>query len=140
MDSVILAMFAGVIVVGVGLMMIMAMSKKGSRSLKVEEYQKQWLDIEQSIINAKDSRVLQFAVLQADKLLDKALKESGYKGETMGERMTAASRVFSKREAVWASHKLRNRIAHEQSVSINPLIAKKALASFKRALRDLGAI
>lgn len=140
MDSMIMAMFVGVLTIGIGLIAIITMSKKGHKALNVEEYQRQWLDIEKSIINTKDSGALQFAVLQADKLLDKALKELGYKGETMGERMTSASRVFSQREAVWVSHKLRNRIAHEHTVNINPVIAKKALSSFKRALRDLGAI
>ena len=58
----------------------------------------------------------------------------------MAERMTSASRVFSRRESVWAAHKLRNRIAHEHTVKINPEWTRKALASFKRALKDLGAI
>ena len=58
----------------------------------------------------------------------------------MGERLTSASRVFSRREAVWAAHKLRNRVAHEDTVRINPDLTRKALGSFKRALKDIGAI
>lgn len=131
-------MFAGVVVVGLILIAMMAIGRKGRTTLNKVAYQKEWLTIEGSV--TKDPSLQQFAVLQADKLLDKALRESGYAGQTMGERLTSASRVFSRREAVWAAHKLRNRVAHEDTVRINPDLTRKALGSFKRALKDIGAI
>jgi len=131
-------MFAGVVVVGLILIAMMAVGRKGRTTLNKVAYQKEWLTIEGSV--TKDPSSQQFAVLQADKLLDKALRESGYAGQTMGERLTSASRVFSRREAVWAAHKLRNRVAHEDTVRINPDLTRKALGSFKRALKDIGAI
>ncbi len=131
-------MFAGVVVVGLILIAMMAIGRKGRTTLNKVAYQKEWLTIEGSV--TKDPSSQQFAVLQADKLLDKALRESGYAGQTMGERLTSASRVFSRREAVWAAHKLRNRVAHEDTVRINPDLTRKALGSFKRALKDIGAI
>ncbi|MBP7760342.1 hypothetical protein KA093_00940 [Candidatus Saccharibacteria bacterium] len=138
MDSAIILMFAGVVVVGLILIAMMAVGRKGRTTLNKVAYQKEWLTIEGSV--TKDPSSQQFAVLQADKLLDKALRESGYAGQTMGERLTSASRVFSRREAVWAAHKLRNRVAHEDTVRINPDLTRKALGSFKRALKDIGAI
>jgi len=137
-DSAIILMFAGVVVVGLILIAMMAVGRKGRTTLNKVAYQKEWLTIEGSV--TKDPSSQQFAVLQADKLLDKALRESGYAGQTMGERLTSASRVFSRREAVWAAHKLRNRVAHEDTVRINPDLTRKALGSFKRALKDIGAI
>lgn len=138
MDTVIVMMVAGVVVVGLILIVMMSVGRKGKASLNQAQYQKDWLAIQSSV--TKDASTQQFAILQADKLLDRALRESGYSGETMAERLTSASRVFSKREAVWVAHKLRNRIAHDDHVRINPEWTRKALASFKRALRDLGAI
>lgn len=138
MDSMIIIMFVAIIIVGLGLLIMMGITKRGGKVLSKESYQKSWLDIEQSV--GSDDGSQQFAILQADKLLDKALKERGFRGETMGERMTSASREFTKREAVWAAHKLRNRIAHESSVRINSQLTRRALATFKKALKDLGAI
>lgn len=138
MDSMVIVMFSGVIVTGLILIVMMALGRKGKKLLDTTRYQQEWLAIEKSV--TKESATQQFAVLQADKLLDRALRECGYAGATMGERMTSASRVFSRREAVWAAHKLRNRIAHDDNVKINPEWTRKALASFKRALKDVGAI
>lgn len=134
----IVILFAAVIIVGLSLMTMMGMAKKSSKKLNVAAYTSEWNEIESSVTS--DQKTQQFAILQADKLLDKALKESGYRGETMAERMTSASRVFSQREAVWTAHKIRNRIAHESNVKINKQWASKALNSFKRGLKDLGAL
>lgn len=138
MELPIVLLFAAVIVVGLVLMAVMGMGRNRSKKLDVATFQKAWDDIESSITS--DNNTFQFAIIQADKLLDKALKESGYAGTTMAERMTSASRAFSQREAVWTAHKLRNRIAHEHTAKINPIWAKKALQSFKRALKDVGAL
>lgn len=134
----IIILFAAVIIIGLTLIVIMGMARKSSKKLNVAQYTNEWDEIEASITN--DHKTQQFAILQADKLLDKALKESGFRGETMAERMTSASRVFSQREAVWTAHKIRNRIAHESNVKINQQWAKKAMSSFKRGLKDLGAL
>lgn len=138
MDNMIAVMFVGLIVVGIGLLMIISLGRRGKSQLDKVTYQKEWLSIEGSV--RSDAASQQFAIFQADKLLDRALRESGFAGETMGERMKNAKTSFTKRDAVWAAHKLRNRIAHEDKVAINPRLTRQALASFKRALRDLGAI
>ncbi len=138
MNTSIVILFAIVIVIGLALLVVMTLSKKRSSGLNPEKYRQEWAAIEQSITS--DNKTQQFAIIQADKLLDRALKESGYAGTTMAERMTSASRVFSQREAVWTAHKLRNRIAHETNARIHDQWAKKAMTSFKRALKDLGAL
>jgi len=77
------------------------------------------------------------AVLDADKLLDYALGKKGFKG-TLGEKLKKAGGRFSDINSVWSAHKLRNKVAHELE-DINLVDAKAALASFKKALNDLGA-
>lgn len=129
---------AGIIVIGIVLIVVIALTRKAPKGIKKEEYQAAWLQIENSVTN--DSGSQQLAVLHADKLLDKALKATGFKGDTMGERMSAASRVFSRREAIWAAHKLRNRVAHEETVSLNVALTRRALASYRQGLKDLGIL
>lgn len=128
----------GILVVGVLLIVVIALTRKAPKAINVQEFQEAWLKIEGSVTEDASSQFM--AILNADKLLDKALRFLHFKGETMGERMTSASRVFTKREAVWAAHKLRNRIAHEENVKLNVVLTNKALTSFKKALKDLGAL
>ena len=115
------------------------MGQTGGRQLNVERYRSQWLEIEGSL-SQKQPASYQMAILNADKLLDRALRERGYRGNTMGERLKTAGSAFGNINAVWAAHKLRNRIAHETDVNITYTTARRALATFKQALKDLGAI
>ena len=80
------------------------------------------------------------AILNADKLLDQALRQRGFKGETMGERMRSARQIWSNATAVWTAHKLRNQIAHEPEVKISYDQARRSLSAFKQSLKDVGAI
>lgn len=137
MDSGVLILFVSVLVVGV-VMMVVMVTRRVPSSINKEEYQQKWLTIEQSLTN--DPSSLQLAILNADKLVDAALKARGHRGDTMGERMKSAKNVFSDRNGIWYAHKLRNQIAHEQSVSLSVGQTKKALQAFKRALKDLRAI
>jgi len=77
------------------------------------------------------------AILDADKILDYALKKKGFNG-SLGEKLKKAGPKFSKLNDIWSAHKLRNRIAHELS-EVNKKEAKKALKQFKKGLIDLGA-
>lgn len=133
-----IGIFLGVVgVVGLIILMVIV-ARKPKGGLNKAYFEKEWESITQNIGDTNSS--MQFAILQADKLLDKALKDSRYKGTTMGERMTAASRAFSKPDAVWSAHKLRNKIAHEHNVNVNRKLTQRALVCFKRGLKDLGAL
>jgi hypothetical protein len=134
--SLILTLAGVVIIAGV---ILLAVVTKGQKQLDKQKYRSRWLKIESSL--KKDSQSsYHLAVLNADKLLDHAMKEAGYKGSTMGERLKGAKQVFTNRNAVWSAHKLRNQIAHEPDVQVEYETARRALASLKQALRDVGAI
>lgn len=104
-----------------------------------QRYQSRWLEIEKSIDYSNKSSV-HMAILNADKLLDQALRDTGSKGKTMGERMKHRQGVWTNANATWAAHKLRNQIAHEDSVQISDDMAKRALITFKQSIKDLGAM
>jgi hypothetical protein len=118
---------------------VMSFGKKGSKHLNVEQYRVKYLEIENNLDKDK-STTYYMTILNADKLVDKALQDRGIRGETMGERMKNASNIFRDRNGVWSAHKLRNRIAHESDAVISYKDARYALACFKKALKDLGAI
>lgn len=138
MDSAIMFLFISVVIIGIVLVVIINLTRKSPHTLDKRHYQEQWLSIEQSV--GTDNGSMQFAIVQADKLLDKALKERGFAGQTMGERMKSAQKNMTNPDAVWAAHKIRNRIAHEDSMTVGRKQTLQALQGLKRALRDLGAL
>lgn len=82
------------------------------------------------------------AIIDADDLLEDALKRARFKGKTTGERLVAAQRSLSNNESVWLGHKLRNRIMQED-LDVRKLKKQdmlEALNGFRQALRDLGAL
>lgn len=137
MNSLIILMFVAIVIIGLGLMLLIALTRKHPPGLNQEEFRSRWLSIESSCNEDLGSQ--QMAILNADKLLDKALKARGYKGETMGDRLKNARAALKNNNAVWAAHKLRNQIAHED-ITIKPHTARHALNAFKNGLKDLGAL
>ena len=139
MDSTIIFLFAAVLIVAGILLAVITMTKKGGVQLDVDRYRSKWLHIEQQL--KKDTPTsYHLCVLEADKLLDHAMKARGVKGETMGERMKTAKGTWSDANSVWSAHKLRNQIAHESDVNVSYDDARRALAGFKLGLKDMGAI
>ena len=139
MDQSVIFIFAGVIVVGAAFLGLICITKKGSKHLNVDQYRIKYLQIENSL-RREEASSYHLSVLSADKLLDQALRESGVKGQTMGERMKNCNAKFSDANGVWNAHKLRNRIAHETDAPMNYEESRRAVANFKRALKDIGAI
>ena len=137
--NTIIVIFSSVALVGVLLIAVIVLTRKHSSQLDVDKYRLKWLAIEKQL-SAADTSSCQLAILNADKLLDQALKERGTKGETMGERMKTAKASWTNADNAWNAHKLRNRIAHETDVQIPYAEARRALAGFKQALKDMGAI
>lgn len=113
------------------------MKQKRRRPLDTEYFMVQWKEA-QKLCAKKDTWPL--AVINADKLLDEALKRTHYRGKTMGERLVAAQRDLSDNDAVWYGHKLRNRLVHEHDVRLKQADVVDALSGIRQALRDLGAL
>ncbi len=130
-----------VAIIAVGLLALIAIVLKGNsrHSFDKEEYQTRWLKVENSL-KKDDPNSYAVAVMNGDKLLDKAMIEMGIGGKTMGERLKRVDGRLSDVNKVWYAHKIRNQIAHEPDFQLDYTAASRALASFKRALKDLGAI
>jgi len=139
MNGMIFFMLAGILVFAGIMLFVMFRLHSHSSQLNVEKYRRKWLEIEQ-LLKKDDQRSCQFAIIEADKLLDIAMKEKGIRGDTMGDRLKAAKDNWSDRNSVWTAHKLRNQIVHEADVNVGYDNARRAVASFKKALKDMGAI
>ncbi|MBP7775410.1 MAG: hypothetical protein KA069_02305 [Candidatus Saccharimonas sp.] len=132
-------LLVSVLIVAIILVVYLTMSRRGVPSLNSQKYQTKWLEIENSL-SRENPQSYPMAILNADKLLDLALKERHIKGETMGERMKSAQNIWTNANHVWGAHKIRNQLAHETDVHVTPDIALRSLSAYKQALKDLGAI
>ena len=139
MDQSIVFFLAAIIIVGALLFALTCVKKRGKKFLNVEYYRAKCLEIEHQLKPDQPSS-FHLSVINADKLLDQVLRERGMQGKTMGERMKSAVNMFSDRSGIWMAHKLRNKIVHEPDVRVTYVEAKDALRSFRKALKDLGAI
>lgn len=70
----------------------------------------------QQHIQSENPNDWKLAIIEADIILDDVLKEKGFAGNTLGERLRSISptQLASLNDA-WEAHKVRNRIAHEGS-------------------------
>lgn len=138
MNSDIMALAVSLAVIfGFGALVLALLTKKRKRPLDTEYFAQKWLDA-QKLCKSKETWPL--AIINADALLDEALKKSGYKGKTMGERMVSAQRDFSDNDNLWFGHKLRNKLVHETNVPLKERDVKDALIGIRQGLRDLGAL
>ncbi len=134
------ALFGSIFVVGILVFVAIILTSKKRYTFNKLEYQSDFLAIENSLTR-DNPQSYQMAVVEGDKLLDKALMEMGMSGKSMGERLKKCGREkFSQTNAVWNAHKLRNQIAHESGFRLEYQQARHALTVYKQALKDLGAI
>ncbi len=113
--------------------------KRRAKKLNVEYFTASWKQLQG---NCATRKTWPQAIIDADELVDEALKHARYKGKTTGERLVAAQHTLTSNDKVWAAHKLRNRIEHAE-VDVRKLKKKdmmNALVGFREALRDLGAL
>lgn len=139
MDSSLLFLLIAIVFVGILIFLAISLTGRRTHQFDVEEYQTAFLTIENSL--TRDNQLsYNSVVIEADKLLDKALIELGLPGKTMGERLKRSGNKFTELNSVWYAHKLRNQIAHEPNFKLEYHQSRHALSTFRQALKDLGAI
>ena len=140
MDGSLIVFLVAIIIVGILIFLAISMTGKRSHNFDKENYQVDFLRIEQSLVKDNESSY-SMAIIEGDKLLDRAMIEMGIQGRTMGDRLKRIGKVkFTQLNAVWHAHKLRNQIAHEHDFKPEYRQALHALETYKQALKDLGAI
>jgi hypothetical protein len=135
----ILFFFSAILIFGGLLFAVISLAKNSPRTLDQDKYRSRWMSIE-SRLKRDDNNSHIVCVLDADKLLDQALRERGLSGKTMADRMKQCQGKWTNGNGVWAAHKLRNKLAHETDARIDYERARQALVAYKQGLKDMGAI
>lgn len=107
------------------------------RRLKTKNFTKRWQDLQR---HCSTRKTWPQAIIEADNLLCEALRARRYKGKTTGERLVAAQHDLSANDLVWFGHKLRDKIVDQDVRTLKKQDILEALAGFRQALRDLGAL
>jgi hypothetical protein len=106
------------------------------KRLNTKYYGEKWKKLQSQLC---DNKLWPLAVIDADKLLEEALKAKKYKGKSMGEKLVSAQHDITNNDLVWFGHKLRNKLVHEAEVKLRKNDVKDALLGIRSALKDLGA-
>ncbi len=101
-----------------------------------EQVQARWQKILETSKQGGDMG-LKLSVIEADNLLDAALKSLVIPGDTLGERLKVACYNYPKLKNVWWAHKLRNNIVHDHAFQLRTSDARRALSDFESALKEL---
>ncbi|MDB5185872.1 MAG: hypothetical protein JWL85_395 [Candidatus Saccharibacteria bacterium] len=114
-----------------------AVARKTPRKLNPDYFGEAWKEIQN---RCKDKGSWSDAIVEADKLLDRALKRRKFKGRSMGERMVSAQRKFTNNDGLWFAHNLYKKILVDPDLKLREADVKEALVGYRQALRDLGAL
>ncbi len=131
-------------IVSVALVVVLVVALVGAfifrrrpRKIKPQDFQTKWKELQKLLSNKETWGE---AVVDADQLLDRALKRLRFKGGSMGERLVNAQKEFTNHDAVWQSHKLAKKIMSDsEDIKLKEDDVKKALLGFGQALKDIGA-
>lgn len=83
----------------------------------------------------------QWAIIEADKILDEMVKRMGYPGENLGERLkTVEPPDFLTLDEAWEAHKVRNQIAHEPGFQMDKHKAALTISRFEKVFNEFGYI
>lgn len=127
-------------IIGGGLLFITVVAVfliRRPKKLKVGRFVASWKELQGF---CKDKSTWPDAVIQADKLLDAALKKRKLKGKTMGERLVSAQRLFTDNDDTWFAHNLAKKLNTHAEAPLKESDVRDALVGFRQALRDIGAL
>lgn len=82
------------------------------------------------------------AIIEADIILDGILKDRGYPGATLGERLKSVSpNQLGSLQDAWEAHKTRNMIAHEgPDFVLTRRLAEDTIKRYKRVFEEFGVL
>lgn len=144
------ALFIAIILYSIIRMILGDIENKNEIDEKIKEYQEKELEnsrnprweLIENLVTSGSPADWRVAIIEADVLLDEALKYAGFTGNTIGEMLTSAGNsAFRSYQFAWDAHKVRNEIAHSGS---NYKLSKdqtvRVIAMYKVVLEEFGLL
>lgn len=98
------------------------------------------MDDIQNHVDSDNPNDWKLAIIEADIILDGLLKERGYVGNSLGERLKGISpQQLSTLNDAWEAHKTRNMIAHEgPDFVLTKRMAEETIKRYLRVFKEFG--
>lgn len=82
------------------------------------------------------------AIIECDIILDKSLKQLGYAGVSLGERLRSITpAMLASIDDAWEAHKVRNHLAHSgPDFVLTHKLARETVMRYERVLTELGVL
>lgn len=110
------------------------------KSYETRKLEKSWQKIVKRLEAGLESEY-KLAVIEAEEILNQALKGIGLKGESAGERINQlTTTLVSNLDALKDAHKIRSNIVHDPNYRLSLEEARKILEIYKKSLGDLEVI
>ncbi|MCR4328590.1 MAG: hypothetical protein NUV53_03685 [Patescibacteria group bacterium] len=116
------------------------LSKKtnaGAMALRMVVFKERWEEVlKRMAIQTSDS--MRLAILEADALVDSILKELGFEGDHMADRLakiTPESLLCIDR--LWRAHRLRNELVHTPDYTIETEKAQQTIEDYESFMKEI---
>ncbi len=92
--------------------------------------------------NSDNPNDWRLAIIEADIILDDLLKERGFAGASLGERLKSISpHQMNNLNEAWEAHKVRNRIAHDGAdFVLTKRLAQETIGRYRLVFNEFGLI
>ncbi len=101
------------------------------------KYELKWQEILKKL-DMPDESSWHAAIMEADKFFDSVMHRLGYSGDNFSERLKQIHTTeVSNLNDIWQAHRVRNSLSHDVNFTISQDDAKRAVAAYERAMRDL---
>lgn len=96
----------------------------------------------QAHIESENPNDWKLAIIEADIILDEALRKAGYGGGSLGERLKSISpQHLQTIDEAWAAHKIRNQIAHAGTdFVLTHKMVRDTMSRYRAVFQELGLI
>ncbi|MBI5220758.1 MAG: hypothetical protein HY978_02900 [Candidatus Liptonbacteria bacterium] len=98
---------------------------------------KQWQEITAKLKEGSPDN-LRESVLTADQLVDNILKQIGYQGEHMADRLEKIGEGgFMSSDRLWRAHRIRNEVLHSPDFELPRTLAERTIEDYAAFLREI---
>ncbi|OGZ46579.1 MAG: hypothetical protein A3J55_02710 [Candidatus Ryanbacteria bacterium RIFCSPHIGHO2_02_FULL_45_17b] len=100
-----------------------------------------WQNIIEKLASQQGGKDYKTVIIEADGLVDSALRANQFPGDTMGDRLrnVPPEKIASLNE-LWKAHRTRNEIAHDPHYVVSPREGHDMMKVYKKVLEELGAL
>jgi uncharacterized membrane protein YraQ (UPF0718 family) len=110
------------------------------RSYGLRKMTQMWQKTQARLETAQEAEY-KLAVIEADSMLDEALKRMSFPGATVDERLqNLSAAIVANVEEVQQAHALRNNVVHDPNFRLSLDEARKTLSVFEKAFQSLDLI